>query len=754
MADIRVAARVFVVGALLAMTIGACGGSSSGPQPHSWTFLGPAPVFDSLSGTPIRFSGRIDVAVPDPSNHNVMYVGGSGGGDTAGSGVWKTTNWEDANPTWQPLTDKLPSLSIFGKSLALGGGVLYGAAQGPNGGILRSTDGGMSWEYLAQVLFANALFGAIAVNPADPDLVYAAVGGNTVHGLFRSSDGGVNWVNITEHSIGLGAASDVVIDPDAPAVIYTGVVNGTPESGATHGGIYKSTDGGDSWTRMSLPAVEGFEIGSFIALRMAPFHPDYVYAAVFGSQNSAQSPQLQRFRTADAGANWRRLTLPEALPPNFCSQTEATPAQDFRYWHVVLGVSPADPNLIYANACEPNFVMSTDGGGTWTHLSRDVDDVVNVFFDDSDNLVLVGDRGIHSNSDPPSMPFASKQGNLGNFLIHTLALDPLNPSIIDAVSQDQLSGIQYTGSMTWNYLPAGEEVGRFRINPTNDSQVYVWGYGRNEVSGPTPTPKPANQTFLDRSGDKGQTWTDQTDGLNQEDFANRDDQEPYNAFILDPANPAHLVLGGQHVWQATDIGPGQPLTWNEIGTAPSPGSQITAIAVAGTAAQTIYVATEDGRVFVTSDGAATWADISPQPDFTGATTTAIVVDPNNPSQVFINTVIIPANPWELDGSGPPLSGRIWMTTSSGVSWTNIDAGLPSNFRVYSLAADFTAATPRLFAGTDRGVFWSADLGTHWTTLNSGLPNVMVNDLELLPDSGILAAGTFGRGVWRTVIPGH
>src|SRR5579885_2333999 len=112
-----------------------------------------------------------------------------------------------------------------------------------------------------------------------------------------------------------------------------------------------------------------------------------------------------------------------------------------------------------------------------------VDDVVNVFFDDSDNLILTGDRGIHLSSNPldPNPAFISIQGNLGNFLIHTLALDPLNSSLIDAVSQDQLSGIQYSGSMTWNYLPAGEEVGRFRINPTNDSQVYVWGYGRNEV---------------------------------------------------------------------------------------------------------------------------------------------------------------------------------------------------------------------------------------------------------------------------------
>ncbi len=710
-------------------------------RPHNWTFVGPEPIFDKAT----RFSGRVDVAVRDPLDPNVMYVAGSGGGGTAGSGIWKTTDWLDTNPTWQPLIDAQPSLSIFGKSLALfagpRGGILYAAAQGPNGGILRSADGGRHWKFLAGNLFANALFGAIAVSPANSKVVFAAVGGNTVHGLFRSSDGGMSWANVTDPTIGLGAASDVVINPLNPAVIYTGIVNGAAGSGATHGGIYQSTDGGNSWSAMALPLPANFAIGDFIALRMAPSNPNYVYSTIFGSNNGPKNPQLQRFRTVDGGANWELLTLPNARVPSMCGTSPNT-SQDFRFWHVVLGVDPANPDVVYANACEPTFVASTDGGHSWTQLPT-VDDVVNVFFDDSGNLMLVGDRGIHLSTNALSMSptFVSKQGNLGNFLIHTLALDPLNPSIIDAVAQDQLSGIQFTGSTTWNYLPAGSEVGRFRINPVNDNLVYTWGFEQSGI-------------FLKRSEDGGQSWQTEMTGLATADFQAEDEQLPYNAFALDPDDPAHLVLGGQHVWEAVDQGPSQPLVWNMLSTAPSPGNQITAVAVApGSNGQTIYAGTVGGTLFVSTNGGSTWSNVSPQPAITEDVTTAIVIDPKNPARLFVNTVSSEPPGWELSTANPPAGGRIWMTANGGTSWTNIDGDLPAGLGVHALAADFAFRTPALFAGTDRSVFWSRNLGKHWTILKNGLPNVTIDDMEFLPQTAVLAVGTFGRGVWETVIPG-
>jgi hypothetical protein len=594
MRNFRAVRRVALLVALLGLAFSAQGGPRL--RPRNWMFLGPAPIFDSST----RFSGRIDVAVPDPLNPNVMYVGGSGGGGTTGGGIWKTSNWLSDTPTWKPLIDHLPSLSIFAKSLALfpgpHGGIVYAAAQGPNGGILRSRDGGAHWRYLAQNLFGSALFGAIAVSPANSNRVYAAVGGNVVHGLYQSINGGATWTNITNNSIGLGAASDVVIDPANPSILYTGILNGSAP-GATHGGVYQSSDGGQSWTAMNLPLPDKFKIGNFIALRMAPSNPNYVYGTVFGANNSESNPELQRFRTIDAGASWQLLTLPHAVvPKNMCHTTDpANTLQDFRFWHVVLGVDPSNPDVVYANACEPTFVVSQTGGMSWTQMPT-VDDVVNAFFDDAGDLALVGDRGIHLSSNPlsKSPTFASKQGNLGNFLIHTLELDPLNPAIIYAVSQDQLSGIQYTGNTTWSYLPAGSEVGRFRVNPTNDDLVYTWGF--------------QDSIFFKRSENGGQTWAPQMQGLDASDFEAEDQQSPFNAFVLDPGDSSRLVLGGQHVWEAIDEGPSQPLTWSMLATAPSPGDQITALAVMpGTNGETVYAGTEGNQFLVTTNGGATGA---------------------------------------------------------------------------------------------------------------------------------------------------
>jgi photosystem II stability/assembly factor-like uncharacterized protein len=133
--------------------------------------LGPAPIFN---GTTV-VSGRVDIAVSDPTNANVMYVGAGAGASfpLGGGGVWKTTNYltdDPAGPTWVPLTDAFPSLSIFGKSLALypsDPNILYAAASGPNGGILKTVDGGVNWEYLFSDLFSAALFSALVIDPTD-----------------------------------------------------------------------------------------------------------------------------------------------------------------------------------------------------------------------------------------------------------------------------------------------------------------------------------------------------------------------------------------------------------------------------------------------------------------------------------------------------------------------------------------------------------------------------------------------------------
>lgn len=695
-----------------------------------WKFLGPEPVMD---GSTI-FSGRVDVAIADPSDPNVVWVGtGAGSPNPAGGGgIWKTNNWLSEHPTWKQLTDAFPSISIFGKSLALfprqSGNILFAAAQGPDGGILKSTDGGKNWQYLAENLFNGADFGAVVINPADQHNIYVAVRGGTVSrggGLYESTDGGHHWTNITSTTIGTGFVTDVVIDPQDPSVLYIGFIGGA------NTGVYKSTNGGSSWTLMTLPVPSGFTPGQYIALAMAPSNNDCVYATVFDVNNSSADPQLQRFRTTNGGSDWELLTLPPDL-----HEPQGTES-DFRFWHVVLGIDPNNPDIIYVNADEPALDVSIDGGSTWHHLPT-VDDVVNMYFDADDNLMLVGDRGIHFSTatDPLHPEFMSKQGNTGNFLFHSFAVDPLDPSKIFGVAQDQLSGLQYTGDTTWNYATAGTEVGRFLINPVDD--LFVYNLSFTEKKG----------FDVQRSVDGGQTWTPQTSGLILDDFGDSDSQTLFNAFALDPSNPRHIVLGGTQVFQTTDLttNPSQPvdLAWSQVGTLPDNVGNVTAIAVApGTGGQTMYAATSTGQFFVRTSQQ-DWTEMS-----TGLNpstmnfTLAIAVDPNNTKRIFITT----------NGTGTN-AGQVWMTTTGGSSWTSIAGDLPSNLNVLTMTALFGSKKGKitLFIGTARGVYASKDLGKHWTLLGQGLPNAPVTDMQLLPSNHKLFVATMGRGVWKLRVP--
>src|SRR6266496_464072 len=325
---------------LLLLGAGASAKASGVERLDTWTHLGPAPIYN---GTTV-VSGRVDIAVSDPTDANVMYVGtGAGAGlPLGGGGVWKTTNYlttDPAGPTWVPLTDAFPSLSIFGKSLALypsNPNILYAAASGPNGGILKTVDGGAHWEYLFSDLFSAALFSALVIDPTD-------------------SNTGSTWMNLTLAVATGSVATDVLIDPSNPLVLYSGLVNATD---STEDGVYKSVDGGESWQLLTNGVFNGTQVGEWIALAMAPSSPQTVYTTIFQRGNSSTTPMLQRFLTTDAGNTWSMLPLPPV----------ANHKQDYRFWHVVLGVDPSFPNVIYANAAEPNFVASTDSGQTWRTL--------------------------------------------------------------------------------------------------------------------------------------------------------------------------------------------------------------------------------------------------------------------------------------------------------------------------------------------------------------------------------------------------
>jgi photosystem II stability/assembly factor-like uncharacterized protein len=691
---------------------------------NAWTPLGPGPINNGHTVV----SGRVDIAVGHPTDANVMYVGGQGG-------VWKTSNYlttDPAGPTWVPLTDDFPSLDIFGKSLALYPGnpnILYAAAAGPNGGILKTVDGGAHWEYLFSDVFSAALFGALIINPTDSNTVYVAIkgaapGGNVAGGVYRLhfTNTGSTWVNLTSDVAPGYGATDVLIDPGNPLVLYAGLVN---PMHSTKRGVYQSTDGGESWQLLTNRIFNGAQVGEWITLAMAPSSPQTVYATIFQPGNSSTSPKLQRFLTTDAGNSWSMLSLPPA---------GNQPLQDYRSWHVVLGVDPSHPNIVYANAKEPEFVASTDSGQTWTRLFTEpqfsdcgcIEDVVNAYFDSTGALAYVGDRGIQRVVAPlmPNPALVSKQGNLGNFLFYNVTLDPRDPRRGFGVSQDQGKLVQFSGHPTWSYAPTGNEVGKVLIDPDDPAGIYN-----------------LSQTLLvTRSTDGGSQWTAANTGIDMSEFPGTPNQDFYNAFALDEHQPSRLVLGGQSVWQTLDRGAKwmqiSPKLWQLCGTGHQ-AANITAVAIAPSQRDTLYAATANGCLFASFDGGSSWLERDQGlPGASGNETLDIVIDPAHPNHLFIQTAGIAAN------------GRIWMTNDGGSSWTKLDSGIPTSLSVMALAVDWRSRNTTLYAGTDRGVFFSTDLGTNWALFGQGLPRTVVRGLQIIPRYHMLVAATFGRGVYQ------
>ncbi len=692
----------------------------------TWTQLGPDAVAQSPEYTGPVMSGRIETAAPDPANPNIMYVAADGGG------VWETTDWLSTSPTWTPLTDSQSSTVTgsgdytFNALVVYPGNpsILYAAAAGPGGGILKSTNGGQSWTLLGNSVFDQVAFGSLAVDPNDSNTLYVTVlyGPNSDSGgVYKSTDGGVTWTNTTA-SIHTGWASDIEMDPNDPLTLYAGLTQDTVNS-ATNG-LYESTDGGGMWTQLSGGLPTGSAVGDSIRVAVAPSSPQTVYATVFESADGLP----HRFRSTDGGAAWTALpTLP-------------TDEED-RYWHIMLAVDPNNPQVLYVNGDHTVYV-STNGGSTWsTSPINDSEDPVGGYFDDSGDLILTGDHGIYrvTNVGDTNYTFYNKQGNLSTSEFYTLTLDPTNADIVYGLAQDQFAPLKYTGYPVWNstgQAPGGTdsegvgEIGKILVDPASPNQLYQ--YAPNDPD-----------SFILSSSDGGATWTDAGSGIPTTLVGYGLGYASQKAFVMDPTNPQRMLVGTNEVYETTN----GATMFNAISPVLSPSMNlsdqyITALAIAPSLPNTIYAATADGRMFVTQNDGTAWTEVDmglPKDSYDQIV--SIQVDPNDANRVFIVPGRFPTNVFG--------SAHVWMTTSGGASgWTDISGNLPPEDWTNSIAVDWRPATPVLYVATARGVYQSADLGVNWSRFGEGLPNSPVTDLQLVPGLNVLAAATYGRGVWE------
>jgi photosystem II stability/assembly factor-like uncharacterized protein len=674
-------------------------------NPFQWTPLGPAPITGGNNPGSQTDTGRIDAVLADPTSSSHLFIGAADGG------IWVTS---DGGSTWTPLTDNQQTLVMGSLAYAPSNPTIIYAATGDadqsvgGDGVLKSVDGGATWTLLASNVFAKAAISRIVVDPTNANFVYVAVnnssaGFNGPYGIWKSTDGGNTWtVKMPPESTRqfVENVSDLVIDPSNPQKLFAtwGTYNIAAEQETNT--VYESSNGGTTWAVAgNFPLQKN--TGS-IRIALAPSSPQTMYVA------SATTPPAL-YETMDGGQTWAQLqNVPDYL----------TPQGDY---DSALAVDPSNPSIVYAGGTSdgggPNLIESTNGGSTWTNITFGADfsgphtDVHAFAFDASGKLLVGTDGGIWrlDNPNAGSIQWTDINGNLNITQFYSAALDPTSADRAYGGSQDNGTEV-FNDSLVWQQS-GGADTQHVEVDPQDLTTLYRQDYVGSAV---------IFQGVLGSS-----TFTSQ-DSM---------------TFAVDPSNGNRVLLGTNHkLYETTNEG----TSWQAIGTPAMAGwptgDDAVAIAIAPSSPNTVYAATFFDKLLVTTNDGATWQQAA-QPS--GATlVNQLVVDPNNPQIVYAAVV--------------GFNGVVNRSADGGRHWTDITGNLPlvpgslpafnERLDAETLALDSTNQV--LYVGNAIGVYASGDGGANWSRFGTGLPNVEVKDLKLDSHLGILAAATYGRGMWE------
>jgi photosystem II stability/assembly factor-like uncharacterized protein len=722
---------------------------------------------------PTNIGGRVvDLAIDPTTVPSTVYAAVSSGG------IMKST---DGGVSWSPAWPSSNTQAMGALARGSDGTLWAGTGEAnPSGGgdtflgngIYKSANGGQSWQLSG--LPDSGAFGRIAVNPHNPGDVWAAASGwlapiSSQRGLYELTNGGKDWKLSLAPGNDTTGAIDVAIDPANPNIILASLWDRSRNNGAFHyggvgSGLYRSTDHGQTWTRLDNSSISGPvcswdpsqsglnvspDLGR-IGIAFAPSDPSRVYIQTAG----ANGPDKGFYVSDDAGQTWS------------CGAGEpGAPDAGYEWVFGRLWVDPANENHIFA--ADVDLRESTDGGATW-HNSNGVhaDQHAMAWDPNVPGLVYLGDDG--------GVYYSSQNGTTRTWT-HA-AIEPWNQSYHLSVSQQNplrlVTGLQDQGSIRtwtpgnqpadltqWNTYGGGD--GHWvQINPDNQLVYYQCLQ---------PTPPTINCGRTTDSSASG-TATATTTNLSSPAWPSGTRITTDMPLVLDPADPNYVYVGGTSIARSGDgvvsgsgawtlISPTTPDSPDSL-PGPVPASEInpdtfyaneygavTEIAPAkttgtpGTPASTIYAGTDTGKVWKTTNATASPAsDVSWTQLGAGVLpqkwVTSIVVDPADASHVYVSF----ANYKEGD-----LSANIWATTDGGSTWRNISGNIP-DAPVWMLTYD----QPRnqLYAATDFGVFYLKNGKKNWARLGTGLPDAPVLDLKLTGDGSLLYAATFGRGVFQ------
>ncbi len=691
----------------------------------SWSELGPGNI-----------GGRVRSILINPTNSNIVLVGSVSGG------IWKTT---DAGATWKPRTDSLGVLAINTMLIdPINTNVVYaGTGEGwlnldavYGGGIYKSTNFGDSWDLLPSTIGAfTANFRCVMKLAADPvGNIYAAtkdIRGSygpynytLAGGLFKSTNSGTSWTKISSTTFATNHFNPCdVIPVSSTILIYAVGSNGT-----TLGGIYRTSDGGTNWNQIAsnLPTANYGRV----ALAPDPNNSNNLFA-VFESTDMTPAGDAGLkgiYKSTDAGATWTQLTSPQKIASTKTSVGNMSYLKDQGGYDNVIAIDPNNSNNIYVGGVD--MMKSTNGGTSWSQLTYwdpfygtptvHADHHAIVFDKNNANTLLNGNDGGVYKSTNGGTSWTMLNNGLGITQFYSGSVYKSGSTYYGG-TQDN-GHLKYSGTgIQWTTVFGGDG-GYSAVDQTNSSLVYE------------------EYIYLDvrKSANGGASWTNCVTGLTD---ANDNSKSLFIApFAMNPENSSVLVAGSDKVWVTSNSAG----TWTRSSDTLSANGQVSAVCVANASANYLgFAGTTDGRVFKcvslnTAVGTDTWTEITP-PDNNGGWVRRIVVDLNDKNKVY-------ATYGGYNTTGILNSGHIWYSTNQGTDWNDISTALP-NVPVHSLAVDpISSAT--LYVGTETGVYQSTNSGGTWTLFNAGMPWYVPSDeLVIQKDTQTLFAFTHGRGMF-------
>lgn len=648
-----------------------------------WRALGP----DRVMYGGVATAGRVSAIAIHPTEMNILYAGGAQGG------VWRS---DDAGVNWRPLTDQECSLAMG--SIAIdpvnpdiiyaGTGEQHFSGDSYYGcGVLRSLDAGETWEQQGVQEYVNKGRGGgarIARVVIDRETAGSATSTTVLaastFGLFRSTNSGASWNLVLE-----GTATDLVVHPTDPSIMYA----------AVHGrGVHKSTDTGASWTHAS--AGMNLDIARRINLAIAPSEPQTLYASFQTGESKGDG--LTMYRTVNGATSWQELSATGASCWYQC------------WYDMTIAVHPTNPQMIYFGSLQ--LYRSLNGGQTFSqhHNGIYVDEHLLVFdtLRGPNALYLANDGGVYRTIDGGTT-WTSLATNLAVAQYYRgIGLHPSIAGITLGGTQDQGTQRSSTGTRVWEKVMGGD--GGYTAFDVEDPSTW---YGETQwIRGAGYSGPRKNGALVVRGIDTGER------GL----FI--------PPLVMDPVDSKRLYFGIRSLYRTDNSAD----SWERIYRTPDDREVISSIGLTPSDANTIYAGVLRGQVIVTRDGGVTWQQSgSGLPDrFIGD----VAVHPDDPEQAYAV-------------AGGFLTGHVFHTVDGGRTWEDRTGNLPDH-PVNAIVYD-PADLEGVFIGTDLGVFHSARGGGRWERLDEDLPTVAVYDLAAQPGTSRLVAATHGRGMFEIPI---